>query len=175
MLGVIIVAAAVVIFALQQRDRKPNAGQLEDHLTQASIVETTDSADTAETSVETAAAEIGTDSTDESASTELEPAKAYLKVEMIGLGLIFEPIPLNESRDIDLPQPDGKLNVVHITEDSIEMIESNCPGQDCVHQGIVTLENRDSRPLMNMILCLPNQVILELLTPEEAAAEMAGY
>ena len=35
----------------------------------------------------------------------------------------------------------------------------------------VTLENRDSRVLANMIICLPNEVILEVLTPAEAGME----
>ena len=40
-------------------------------------------------------------------------------------------------------------------------------------QGTVTLENRDERILYNMIICLPNQVMLELYTPEEVL-EMYG-
>ena len=55
------------------------------------------------------------------------------------------------------------------------MLSSTCKNQQCIHQGVVSLANRDSRALYNQIICLPNQVILELLTPEEAAAEMAGY
>lgn len=48
------------------------------------------------------------------------------------------------------------------------MKSSSCDNQACVHQGIVTLENMSTRVLQNMIICLPNEVVLSLLTPEEA-------
>ncbi len=99
----------------------------------------------------------------------LVPAKAYLKVQ-IGY-LVFEPLALTEERDLELTQPDGKQNVVRITPESIIMHSSNCDNQDCVHQGMVSLENRDKRVLQSMIICLPNQVVLELLDPEEAQAD----
>lgn len=158
---VIVIVAAVAIFVMQKRDRTPNAGQLDDHLALSTTATTTDH------TIEAASS----DPTEH----ELVEADAYLKIELVGLGLIFEPLALTETRDIELPQPNGELNVIHITENSIEMVHSNCPGQDCIKQGIVTLANRDSRALYNMIICLPNQVVLELLSPEEAAADMAAY
>ncbi len=48
------------------------------------------------------------------------------------------------------------------------MHASNCDNQDCVHQGKVTLDNRENRVLMNMIICLPNRVVLTLLDAQEA-------
>jgi len=96
----------------------------------------------------------------------LVPARAYLKVQ-IG-SFVFEPLALTENRDLDLTQPDGKKNVVRITPDSIIMHSANCDNQDCVHQGMVSLGNRDKRVLQNMIVCLPNQVVLQLLDPQEA-------
>ena len=38
-----------------------------------------------------------------------------------------------------------------------------------MHQGEVTLENRGVRLLGNQVICLPNQVTLALLNPQEAA------
>ena len=64
-------------------------------------------------------------------------------------------------------------NVIHLTPDSVWMEDSTCEGHDCVKQGKVTLENRETRILSNMIICLPNQVVLELYTPEEVL-EMYG-
>ena len=52
------------------------------------------------------------------------------------------------------------------------MESSNCDNQDCVGQGEVTLENRDSRILFNMVICLPHRLTLELLTREEAEARL---
>ena len=88
-------------------------------------------------------------------------------------GILYEPIPLLEERDYSITQRNGEVeNVVHVTTDSIEMASSTCENQDCVMQGVVTLENRDTRVLQDMIVCLPNGVILELITPQEAAEIM---
>ncbi|MGI6634476.1 MAG: NusG domain II-containing protein [Christensenellales bacterium] len=107
------------------------------------------------------------------AAATLVPAQAYLSVQIDNI--VFDPYPLLEDRDLELPQPGGKLNVVRVTKDSIMMHSSTCDNQDCVHQGIVTLENRDTRILSNAIVCLPNKVILLLLTPEEAQREWQRY
>ena len=58
-------------------------------------------------------------------------------------------------------------NVIHLTQDGVYMEDSTCENHDCVQQGIVTLENRNERILGNFIICLPNQVYLQLFTPEE--------
>ena len=104
----------------------------------------------------------------------LVPADAYLKVQ-IGT-TIYEPYPLLKDNDeLVLKQRSGKENIVRMTKDSIWMHSSNCDNQDCVHQGTVTLENRDMRVLQNMIICLPNQVVLELQTKEEAGRSLTSF
>ena len=69
-------------------------------------------------------------------------------------------------------QPDGTqtLNVIHLTPEGVYMEDANCANHDCVGQGEVTLENIPERILGNMIICLPNQVVLQLYTPEETMA-----
>lgn len=96
----------------------------------------------------------------------LAPAKCYLLV-TIG-DVVLEPYPLLAEQDLPITQANGMQNVVHITPDGFSMASATCDNQDCVHQGEVTLENRDVRLLGNQVICLPNQVMLELLTPEEA-------
>lgn len=100
------------------------------------------------------------------AAATLPPAEAYLSVQIDQL--VYDPIPLLEENQLELTQPDGKRNVVAFTRDSIVMHASNCDNQDCVHQGKVTLDNRENRVLMNMIICLPNRVVLTLLDAQEA-------
>ena len=58
-------------------------------------------------------------------------------------------------------------NMIHLTPEGVYMEDSTCENHDCVKQGVVTLENRNERVLGNMIICLPNQVCLELYSPEE--------
>lgn len=97
--------------------------------------------------------------------------QAYLRVQ-VG-DQVWEPIALRDGDEYTITQPDGKTNVVHATATGAVMHSSTCDNQSCVQQGEVTLENRDTRVLSNMIICLPNQVILEVLTPEEAGMEAA--
>ena len=62
------------------------------------------------------------------------------------------------------------VNVIHVTPTGFWMEESNCEGQDCVGEGEVTLENRQERILGNMVICLPHQLMLSLITRGEAEA-----
>ena len=104
-----------------------------------------------------------------------EPAKAFLVVQVAGQ--MYEPIPLYEEGRYTVTRGDY-VNTIEVTPDSVRMYESSCDNQDCVEQGVVSLDNKDQRVLQNMIICLPNEVVLELYTPEELTAlllEMAGY
>lgn len=96
-------------------------------------------------------------------------AQAYLRVQ-VG-DQVWEPIALADGDEYTINQPDGKTNVVRVTATGAVMHSSTCDNQSCVEQGEVTLENRDMRVLSNMIICLPNEVILEVLTPGEAGME----
>lgn len=80
------------------------------------------------------------------------------------------PIPLNADNAFRLTQADGSENVVHIGKNSFYMESSNCENQNCVQQGEVNLENRDRRVLFNMVICLPHNIRLELVTQDEARA-----
>ena len=109
------------------------------------------------------------------ADTTREPAKAFLVVQVAGQ--MYEPIPLYEEGRYTVKRGD-LVNTIEVTPDSIKMHASSCDNQDCVEQGVVSLDNKDQRVLQNMIICLPNEVVLELYTPEELTAlllEMAGY
>ena len=105
-----------------------------------------------------------------------EPAKGYV---LVSTATQSGWLPLPEEGEYSVPLrqvlPDGTEceNVIHLTPDGVYMEDSTCEGHDCVKQGTVTLENRDERILYNMIICLPNQVMLELYTPEEVL-EMYG-
>lgn len=87
------------------------------------------------------------------------------------------PLPTEGESVFPLTQmlPDGTqaLNLIHLTPNSVYMEDSTCKNHDCVDQGEVTLENIPERVLGNMIICLPNQVALQLYTPEQTM-EMLG-
>lgn len=94
-------------------------------------------------------------------------ADAYLLV-TVG-GTLYEPIAIYEEGSYTIRQGEDTENVIHVTPDSVTMESSTCDNQDCVLQGTVTLENMTERVLANMIICLPNEVTLELHTPETLA------
>ncbi len=98
----------------------------------------------------------------EAPAATIEPAKAYLLVSV--QGGVYEPIPLTEEGSYTVKQGEDMANVIHVTPDSVWMESSTCDNQDCVLQGTVSLDNMHSRVLSNMIVCLPNQVVLELHT-----------
>lgn len=104
-----------------------------------------------------------------------EDTKAYLVIEVAGE--MYEPIPLEEDGRYTITRGE-MVNEIAVTRDSVTMHASTCENQDCVLQGTVSLQNRADRVLQNMILCLPNEVILSLYTEEEVTAlllDMAGY
>lgn len=85
-------------------------------------------------------------------------------------GKAYEPIPLTGEGDYTINQKEiGVSNTIHVTKDSVYMASSTCTNQDCVKQGTVTRQNRDSRVLGNMVICLPNKVSLQLCTAQEIA------
>ena len=82
----------------------------------------------------------------------------------------YAPIPLDDDHVFTLNQGEGIVNVIHATPDSVWMESATCENQDCVDQGVVTVENRKARLLGNMIICLPHLVQLELYTADELRA-----
>ena len=94
-----------------------------------------------------------------------ENTRAYLRVQ--AGSEIWPLIPLTDGGEYVVEQDNGCKNVIHTTQDSIVMHFSTCDNQNCIHQGVVSVDNRAGRVLGGMIVCLPNEVVLELLTPDE--------
>ena len=133
--------------------------------------------ETAPVTVTSPSGETATPVPEDSQSPEVtfDPAsiKAWLLV--TAGGTTYQPIPLVEEGEYSVIQEEtGAKNVIHVTTESVDMKSSTCENQDCVKQGVVSLENRDSRLLGNMIICLPNQVTLELYTTEELIQLLSG-
>ena len=99
-----------------------------------------------------------------------KPAKGYV---LVTTATQSGWLPLPEEEEVSYPLrqllPNGTeaVNTIHLTPEGVYMEDSTCEGHDCVQQGVVTLDNRAERILGNMIICLPNQVTLQLYTPEE--------
>ena len=88
----------------------------------------------------------------------------------------------NEGRWFELPDSPQELtvkrtladgteavNTIAFTQEGVHMASSTCLNQDCVEQGEATLANKTERALRNLIVCLPNEVSIELYSAEEIA------
>ena len=78
-----------------------------------------------------------------------------------------EPIPMDRDKIITIKQDDGKLNKVHITPETVYMEFSTCENQDCVGQGEVHVDTYKNRILGTYIICLPNNVSIEMIPAED--------
>ena len=77
-----------------------------------------------------------------------------------------DPIPMDRDKIITLRQEDGKINKVHITPEKVYMESSTCENQDCVQQGEVHVDTYMDRILGTYIICLPNNVSIEMVPVE---------
>ena len=103
--------------------------------------------------------------------TEDDSSIGYVLVQLSNSGGLL-PLPQEGEymKTIRQVMEDGSeyVNVIHVTPTGFWMEKSNCEGQDCVDEGEVTLENRQERILGNMVICLPHQLVLYLITRQEA-------
>ena len=109
-----------------------------------------------------------TDVPEATATPDLSQVEAFLVV-TVG-DKTYQPIPLTEEGYYRLRHGDC-INIVHVTPTSIDMHEANCENQDCVEQGEVTLENKDTREGGSYIICQQNFVTLRLCTRADLEAE----
>lgn len=91
---------------------------------------------------------------------------AYLRVQ-VG-DSVWPLIPLTDGGEYTVTQEEsGAVNTIRTTKDGAVMHFSTCDNQNCVNQREVTLGNRATRVMGSLIVCLPNQVVLELLDAGE--------
>lgn len=81
---------------------------------------------------------------------------------------VYKEVSLDEDQVIEVNQGDGIVNHVEVKDGSIYMMDSTCSDKQCVEQGKISAENYEDRALRNWIVCLPNQVTIELVLEDEA-------
>jgi len=79
---------------------------------------------------------------------------------------LYKEASLKEDQIITVEQSNGSINEIRIQNGGVYMQYSTCDNQLCIHQGEITPENAEKRPLGSWIICLPNRVTVELV-PEE--------
>lgn len=73
-------------------------------------------------------------------------------------GEIVETYLLSEDREIDT---EGDTNHISIKNGQVDMTSATCPDQLCVHQKAISGNNES-------IICLPNRVIVQITSQDEA-------
>lgn len=128
---------------------------------------------TAPTAIEPTEAPLPTEQETAQPAATVPPAAGYVRV-TAGNDSRWFTLPEEEEYAITVKQHDPSggehVNVVRFTPRGALMESSTCDNQDCVSQGEVTLENKETRVLSNWVICLPNQVSIELYTADELAA-----
>ena len=81
-------------------------------------------------------------------------------------GAEYARVPLGQKQTLTVTQEDGSVNVVEISERGAVMASSTCHNHLCVQMGEVTLDNWETRPNQQFIICLPNRVSVELVVKE---------
>lgn len=183
LLVVVLAIAVAVVFAAHHSGEvdtdRPAIGELAAEATaeptdaaESTAEPTAEPADAAESTAQpTETADPAGRATDAAAEPTLPPAQAYMIV-YVGTGM-YEPIPLRGSARFTVKTNGGaNVNTIEVNETSVWMAESTCPTQDCVNQGVVSLENKDTRILGDCIYCMAHNVTLQLIDAEQYAQLM---
>lgn len=81
------------------------------------------------------------------------------KVKISTDGQVYGIYPLNEDCEIDVTE-DGHTNHITIKDGQVSMSYSTCRNQVCVNTGAIS-KAKDA------IVCLPNRVVVEIISSEE--------
>lgn len=97
----------------------------------------------------------------------LTPNKAANHAKIYVGSYVYKEVSLDEDQVIEINQGNDIVNHVEVKDGAIYMADSSCPDQQCVYQGEITMDNYEQRALRNWVVCLPNQVTVELVLEDE--------
>ena len=95
-----------------------------------------------------------------------EKVRGYVVITVAGRQY-GDPIPMDRDKIITVKQENGAINRIHITPEYVEMESSTCENQDCIGEGEVNVNTYKDRILSTYIICLPNQVTIEMVPADE--------
>ena len=95
-----------------------------------------------------------------------EEVKGYVVIN-VGGRQYGDPIPMDRDKIITIKQDNGEINKIHITPEYVVMESSTCENQDCIGEGEVNVNTYQDRILSTFIICLPNQVTIEMVPADE--------
>ena len=95
-----------------------------------------------------------------------EKVRGYVVITVAGRQY-GDPIPMDRDKIITIKQDNGDINKIHITPEYVVMESSTCENQDCIGEGEVNVNTYQDRILSTFIICLPNQVTIEMVPADE--------
>ena len=98
--------------------------------------------------------------------TQTEKVRGHVVITVAGRQY-GDPIPMDRDKIITVKQENGAINRIHITPEYVEMESSTCENQDCIGEGEVNVNTYKDRILSTYIICLPNQVTIEMVPADE--------
>ncbi len=81
-------------------------------------------------------------------------------VQVLLHGEIYGTYPLSEEQKIPVHQNGTVTNTLQIADGTVKMIQADCPDELCVHQNAIAGQGET-------IVCLPNQVVVQILGTKE--------
>ena len=180
----VVLLAAVVLFAgskmLPKTDLSTKTADVTlapdaiEYLDETPAPEATEAAQTPEATAEPAATE-APEATDAPQSANMvgpmmpkqtEKVRGHVVITVAGRQY-GDPIPMDRDKIITVKQENGAINRIHITPEYVEMESSTCENQDCIGEGEVNVNTYKDRILSTYIICLPNQVTIEMVPADE--------
>ena len=95
-----------------------------------------------------------------------EEVRGYVVIN-VGGRQYGDPIPMDRDKIITIKQDNGDINKIHITPEYVVMESSTCENQDCIGEGEVNVNTYKDRILSTYIICLPNQVTIEMVPADD--------
>ena len=84
-----------------------------------------------------------------------------LRVQVALQDRVCADLPFGEEHLLEVRQ-DAGWNRIRVTKDAVYMEEADCQGQDCVKMIPVTRDNMETRVFMNLIVCLPHRLTVQV-------------
>lgn len=81
------------------------------------------------------------------------------QVEVLLDGVVYGTYALNEPQEVLITGPAGQTNLLVIKDGYASVTEASCPDKLCVHQ-------KSIRAKGEMIVCLPNKMVVQVLNGE---------
>ncbi len=94
-------------------------------------------------------------------ATKKEGSKLIITVD----GKVYDTLDLNKDITYTVKGKNGAYNTFVVKDQAVHMVEASCPDKLCVHQKTIRYNHQT-------IVCLPNKVVLQIISDTEDKVDM---